>query len=290
MAKALKWSELPSTSLLGDTMVRTGFRGDGALITFNQIKPTMKRWKPHRHPFDQIVLIVDGHLILEVDGKGVECGPRTIARVAGDVWHTGWPIGKDPVFNIDVFAPARPDYLFLTKHQTEFAQPALPDAQFHQEPSQEEFTGEILKDATGIVYNWDDLATEELFDGTMTRSAFRGDDCLIVFNRLKPAMKRFEPHQHPFDQVVLVVEGTMALEVDGKVMECGPGSVIRIPPNVPHTGWPLNDEAVLNIDVFAPPRADYLPLVEYQREFARAREAAKRGYGGWNADPLRGGE
>ncbi|MBS0248698.1 MAG: cupin domain-containing protein [Proteobacteria bacterium] len=271
MRKASNWNDLPAVTLLNDTLVRTGYRSDGAILTFNIIAPSMKRWKPHSHPFDQIVLIIDGHLILEVDGKGYEMGPRTIARVPGDVMHTGWPVGGAPVLNIDVFAPARPDYLFLTEHQTDFRQPEALKETFHQEPSQEEFKGEIVADPKGLVYNWADLPTEDVLDGQMTRSAFRGDDCLVVFNKLKPTMTRPEPHSHPFDQLVMVVEGNMALEVDGEVIECGPGSVTRVPSNVPHTGWPLGNKPVLNIDVFAPPRADYLPLASYQKGFANGR-------------------
>jgi quercetin dioxygenase-like cupin family protein len=267
MQKSPNWDELPSVSLLGGTMERTGYRGDGAILTFNRIAPSMKRWKPHQHPFDQIVLIVEGTLILEVDGKGYEMGPGTIARVPGDVMHTGWPINGKPVFNIDVFAPARPDYLFLTRHQSEFPQAEEPKDQFHQEPTQEEFNGQVV-DSKGLVYRWDELPAEVVLGGEMTRSAFRGDGCLVVFNKLKPTMKRPEPHAHPFDQLVMVLEGRMALEVDGVVTECGPGRVVRVPPNAKHTGWPLGSEPVLNVDVFAPARADYLHLTEYQQEFA----------------------
>jgi mannose-6-phosphate isomerase-like protein (cupin superfamily) len=270
MSKAQKWSELPSVSLLGDTMTRTGFRGDGAIVTFNAIKPTMKRWKPHKHPFDQVVLILEGRLILEIEGKGLEMGPRTIARVPRDYLHTGWPVGDKPVLNIDVFAPARPDYLFLTKHQTDFEQPGILNEQFHQEPTQEEFTGEMLRDTDGMVYRWDQLPTEDVLGGQMTRSAFRGDNCLVVFNTLKPTMTRSEPYADPVDQMVLVVEGRMALEVDGKVVECSPGAVTRIPRGVPHTRWPLDSLPVVNLDVFAPAYAGYLPLAANQQGFLKS--------------------
>lgn len=271
MRKAQNWNDLPAVTLLHDTMTRTGYRTDGAIVTFNRIAPSMRRWKPHSHPFDQVVLIVEGHLILEVDGIGYEMGPRSIARVPANVMHSGWPVRGAPVLNIDVFAPVRSDYLFLTRHQTDFAQPEALTQTFNQEPSRDEFKGEIVADAKGLVYAWDDLPTEDVLDGQMTRSAFRGDDSLVVFNRLKSTMTRPAPHSHPFDQLVMVVEGNMALEFDGEVIDCGPGSVVRIPSNVPHTKWPLSNKPVLNIDVFAPARADYLHLVGYQQFFANSR-------------------
>ena len=57
------------------------------------------------------------------------------------------------------------------------------------------------------------------------------------------------------------------MEIDGRTAEMGPGTAVHVPPNAKHTGWPLGSEAVLNIDVFGPPRQDYLPLTAYQKEF-----------------------
>jgi hypothetical protein len=37
-----------------------------------------------------------------------------------------------------------------------------------------------------------------------------------------------------------------------------------VPPNVVHYAEPVGDEVCLNLDVFAPVRADYLHLVDYQ--------------------------
>src|SRR5262245_7549162 len=122
-SKVFEWAKLPSIELLGGTMRRTGFRGDDLLLTFNRIKPTMQRWEPHHHPFDQIVLTVKGRQLLEVEGEAMECGPGTIVRVPANAKHTGWPIGDEEVVNIDVFAPPRADYLFLVEHQKEYPQP-----------------------------------------------------------------------------------------------------------------------------------------------------------------------
>jgi len=99
-------------------------------------------------------------------------------------------------------------------------------------------------------------------------SAFRGDDALVVFNSIDPAMTRAEPHSHPLDQLVLTVTGTQMLEIDGQVMECGPGTVVRVAANARHTGWPVGDRPVLNIDIFSPAREDYLFLTEYQTQYA----------------------
>jgi quercetin dioxygenase-like cupin family protein len=231
----------------------------------------MKRWEPHHHPFDQIVLTVEGTQVLEVEGKAYECPPRSVSRIAGDLKHTGWPTGGKPVLNIDVF-PTRPDYMHLVDWQEGFP-PRDKNAKiptYHQTPTQADFKGEWLEDTKGLVYEWEKMALEPRYEGKMQRTGFRGDNSLITFNWIDPAMKGQPPHQHPFDQIIIIVEGGLMLEVDGVEMEMGPRTITRIPPNVPHTGRPITRERTLNIDVFSPPRADYLYLANYQKEFAPA--------------------
>lgn len=112
-------------------------------------------------------------------------------------------------------------------------------------------------------YRWDELPKEAVRPG-VTRSGFRGDDVLLVMNWLQPGMQT-NPHSHPCEQIVYVVQGRMRFVIGDEVIEAGAGSVIRVPPNVRHYGEPIGSEPVLNLDVFAPFREDYRHLVEYQR-------------------------
>jgi mannose-6-phosphate isomerase-like protein (cupin superfamily) len=66
----------------------------------------------------------------------------------------------------------------------------------------------------------------------------------------------------------------MRFVIGDEVIEAGPGSVIRVPPNVRHYGEPIGSEPVLNLDVFAPFREDYRHLVDYQ-QFPAAQVPAK---------------
>jgi len=113
-------------------------------------------------------------------------------------------------------------------------------------------------------YRWDELPKEAVRAG-VTRAGFRGDDVLLVMNWLLPGMQT-NPHQHPCEQIVYVVQGRMRFVVGDQVIEAAAGTVIRVPPNVQHYGEPIGDEPVLNLDVFAPFREDYRHLVEYQRD------------------------
>ncbi|MEX6633777.1 cupin domain-containing protein [Hyphococcus lacteus] len=114
------------------------------------------------------------------------------------------------------------------------------------------------------IYNWDELEREVVRKG-VSRAGFRGDNVLMVMNWLEPGMET-NPHSHPFEQVVYIVQGQMRFHVGEDVVEGGPGSLIRIPPNVEHYGHPIGDETVMNLDVFSPIREDYRHLVEYQEK------------------------
>ncbi|NOZ66355.1 MAG: cupin domain-containing protein [Alphaproteobacteria bacterium] len=113
------------------------------------------------------------------------------------------------------------------------------------------------------LFNWDDLPKEVVRDGVV-RSGFRGKDVLMVMNWLQPGMA-VNPHSHPCEQVVFIVSGRIRFNIDGEEIEAGPGSLIRIPPNVPHFGEPIGDEPVMNLDIFSPIRDDYRHLVDYQK-------------------------
>lgn len=112
------------------------------------------------------------------------------------------------------------------------------------------------------MYSWDDLPREVVRPG-VTRSGFRGEDTLMVMNWLEPGME-VNPHSHPFEQLVYIVQGRIRFTIEDEVIEAGPGSLICIPPDAVHCGEPLGDEPVMNLDIFNPIREDYRHLVEYQ--------------------------
>ena len=62
-------------------------------------------------------------------------------------------------------------------------------------------------------------------------------------------------HKHPHEQVVNIIEGELELTLAGKTELIRPGTVVVIPPGVPHAGKARTDCRV--IDVFHPVREDY---------------------------------
>ena len=122
------------------------------------------------------------------------------------------------------------------------------------------------------VYRFADMPKEtRLHEGRMTRHSIRTKHAQVVFAEIKPQPKGQQtyhrtPHDHPYDMMLIVMRGAMNMEIDGLEYELREGSAMVIPPFVMHRGHALGDHPVSLIEVFAPPRRDYIHLVEYQRE------------------------
>lgn len=63
-------------------------------------------------------------------------------------------------------------------------------------------------------------------------------------------------HAHENEQMTYILEGALRFDVDGEQVEVRAGEVLHLPANVPHAAEALVD--TLSLDVFHPPRADWL--------------------------------
>src|SRR5689334_25303149 len=108
-----------------------------------------------------------------------------------------------------------------------------------------------------------ELPRERLPELSVTRSAVRTDDALVVFNWVQPPVP-LPLHDHPFDQLALILQGSCVMHVGREEHRLEAGGFVYIPAGVAHGLEALGDEPVLNVDVFAPAREDYLHLAEAQ--------------------------
>lgn len=72
-----------------------------------------------------------------------------------------------------------------------------------------------------------------------------------------PQVEPDPPHSHPHEQVTYVAEGELYFFVDGEPHKLGPGDLITVPGDVPHTIQLLSDKVRL-VDTFTPLRDDFL--------------------------------
>ena len=62
-------------------------------------------------------------------------------------------------------------------------------------------------------------------------------------------------HHHPHEQIMHVIEGSFEFTLDGNTQTYGPGDVVIIPSNVPHSGKALTPCRLM--DIFSPAREEY---------------------------------
>jgi quercetin dioxygenase-like cupin family protein len=96
---------------------------------------------------------------------------------------------------------------------------------------------------------------EERITEKIRRRLIAGDQGMLVWWSIE-AGAHIAAHQHPSEQIVWMLKGKMEFRIGEERRMCGPGDIAVIPGGVEHEGWFHEDTEV--IDVFAPPRADFL--------------------------------
>ena len=91
----------------------------------------------------------------------------------------------------------------------------------------------------------------------VTRRVFSGEKSMVVLNTIQPFAKP-ALHQHPHEQITYILAGECDFTLGEEMVHMGPGDVILVPPDIPHTLTPLGQETIVNLDVFTPIREDYL--------------------------------
>lgn len=109
-----------------------------------------------------------------------------------------------------------------------------------------------------IRVNWETVPEERIND-YITRKMVTGDRMMLVRWRMKKGGV-VPAHKHPNEQVVYMLSGAMDFRVGDKRFVCKPGDVVVIPGDVEHEGSFPEDTDV--IDVFSPPREDFLKKTE----------------------------
>ena len=110
---------------------------------------------------------------------------------------------------------------------------------------------------TAQFYRWDDLPAEPL-KGTIRRRMLTGERMMIAhvyFNKGDDVPR----HLHENEQITYILSGALHfwLGMNGETeMTVRAGEVLVIPSNLPHRAVALED--TLDVDVFCPPREDWL--------------------------------
>ena len=107
------------------------------------------------------------------------------------------------------------------------------------------------------LYKWDDLPREELHE-RLSRRLITGDRVMLAHVYLKQGCV-VPRHSHENEQFTYILEGALRFLVGadgGEEIVVRVGEVLHLPAHLPHEAHALED--TLDVDVFSPPREDWL--------------------------------
>lgn len=90
-------------------VTRRSFSGGGATLAWTTLEPGHEP-RPHSHPHEQIVYIIQGDVEFVVGDEHVQLAEGGIVVVPPDVEHYAINRGDVPVVDLSVFTPVRADY------------------------------------------------------------------------------------------------------------------------------------------------------------------------------------
>jgi quercetin dioxygenase-like cupin family protein len=113
---------------------------------------------------------------------------------------------------------------------------------------------------------WKNVELEHL-NPLLDRQMVVGEQMMVARVLLKKGCVVPE-HSHHNEQITYILEGALKFHIDGREIIVRAGEVLCIPPHMPHQAEALED--TVDLDVFTPPRADWLGKTDqYLRGVAR---------------------
>ncbi|RPJ11530.1 MAG: cupin domain-containing protein [Deltaproteobacteria bacterium] len=105
----VNWEEM-EWELVRPGVKRKVFHAEGCTLALNALEPTHQP-KPHSHPYEQVVYIVQGETEFTVGAKVSKLIPGSLLVVPPNVEHFARVTGHETCMNLDVFVPRREDYV-----------------------------------------------------------------------------------------------------------------------------------------------------------------------------------
>ena len=105
-------------------------------------------------------------------------------------------------------------------------------------------------------FAWSQMPAERVTD-LFSRKMIVGANEMLCWLELRPGCK-VPRHSHVHEQISYCIQGRLRFDIDGEMVEIGPGESLLIPPNVPHAVEVVGSETVIDYDIFSPIRRDWL--------------------------------
>jgi quercetin dioxygenase-like cupin family protein len=103
--------------------------------------------------------------------------------------------------------------------------------------------------------DWSAIPVEQVAAG-ITRQMIYGDRLMVCRLTLAPNTVT-AVHSHPHEQITLVERGRAQFFIEGQSRIVSAGEVLVLPSHCEHGATMLDEEVVL-VDIFSPPREDFI--------------------------------
>jgi quercetin dioxygenase-like cupin family protein len=167
---------------------------------------------PHQHPQEEIIIVKEGQLEVHINGKTTPAGPGSVLFYATNDMHNVRNIGTTPA-----------TYWVVNLASEATHTPALhrKDPAIHSQ-----------------VFNWEKL-TETPTPLGSRRNVFSGSTVTLKslsvhVTTIKAGATNHEPHRHPDEELVILKEGTLDINLDGRKERVGAGSMFFFGSNDRH--------------------------------------------------------
>ena len=105
--------------------------------------------------------------------------------------------------------------------------------------------------------DWSSVTVERIAEG-IERQMVWGDRIMVCRLRFSPRVVT-AVHSHPHEQITLVERGRVQFFIDGQSRTASAGDVLVFSSHCEHGATMLDEEVVL-IDIFSPPREDFVAV------------------------------
>ena len=115
----------------------------------------------------------------------------------------------------------------------------------------------MAETSTTTLYRWDEMPKERVTD-LLERRLITGERMMLAHVYLQKGCV-VPKHSHENEQITYILEGALRFwigEDEQKEVIVRAGEVLHIPSHVPHKAEALED--TLDVDIFSPPRQDWL--------------------------------
>lgn len=259
----INYNNLPDTELAQGVTAKA-FWGKGGLMSFVTLEPNSSI--PEKTiQGERFLFVLEGNIQELINGQYVEL--KAIPRDAPGAVLSAMPVnefvylqdgaktaiksGDSGAKVLEVYSPAAIDYLAKTGYQD------IPD------PISIEKYPVAPNVEPQKVYDLNDFQYTELLPGANSR-LINGRGVMLSFISMNPLVF-FPHHNHPEEQVMTVLRGYSDQIVMDTIIRLEMGDVVNLASDMVHGGT-MGQNGCDALDIFFPPRADYLEKSIAQQE------------------------